>query len=87
MAVEWVSLVTLPFRFLASVEWVSLVTLPAKGVASLWKGVTLAPKLCSTIVQAIGANAIASAPRRYGVWVRRRLARTFRRSTSPGATV
>lgn len=87
MAVEWVSLVTLPFRFLASVEWVSLVTLPAKGVASLWKGVTLAPKLCSTIVQAIGANAIASAPRRYGVWVRRRLARTFRRSTSPGAAV
>ena len=63
---------------LASIEWVSLLTLPGKAAVALWNAVCLFPKLCSTIVQAVGANAVAAAPRRRVIVAWHRMTRALR---------
>ncbi len=63
---------------LASVEWMSLLALPGKAAVALWNAVCLFPKLCSTIVQAVGANAVAAAPRRRVIVAWHRMTRALR---------
>jgi len=63
---------------IGSIEWVSLLTLPGKAAVALWNAVCLFPKLCSTIVQAVGANAVAAAPRRRVIVAWHRMTRALR---------
>ena len=62
----------------ASIEWLSLLALPGKAAVALWNAVCLFPKLCSTIVQAVGANAVAAAPRRRVIVAWHRMTRALR---------
>ena len=63
---------------ISSIEWVSLLALPGKAAVALWNAVCLFPKLCSTIVQAVGANAVAAAPRRRVIVAWHRMTRALR---------
>ena len=63
---------------LASIEWVSLLALPGKAAVALWNAVCLFPKMFSTIVQAVGANAVAAAPRRRVIVAWHRMTRALR---------
>ena len=56
----------------------SLLALPGKAAVALWNAVCLFPKLCSTIVQAVGANAVAAAPRRRVIVAWHRMTRALR---------
>ena len=63
---------------ISSIEWVSLLALPGKLAVALWNAVCLFPKFASTVVQAVGANAVAAAPRRRVIVAWHRMTRALR---------